>query len=224
MQKEKEKRKSFQKNPDPREIRGKPSEVIFSSDDTRASMTNSVEIDYSTNEIFIFLQSCSLEKHFFKFFERNITTIEELKDIQEGLLSEMNIPIGHQIKIQKYLKQYLNELIISKNIKEDHQQNGDLKSNVSSIIKNPIEQISEVTCNSNDSFALTAKISCWSCYKIIPKRLAIIFATKEFCSTICEDKFKSVELKECVCGNTFLKNSGICVRKIWFCSESCINI
>lgn len=57
------------------------------------------------DEIFGFLVSCGLEKYHKVFLDNGIDEMEILMEITEGHLSNLNIPLGHRLKILKNIKE-----------------------------------------------------------------------------------------------------------------------
>lgn len=189
LQKEKEKRD------------GVRNEGIFLGEVSETRSSTSVE-DRSTGEIFKFLAYCALEKYFEKFVENGITSIKELKNSSESCLETLGIPIGHRIKIAKYLKTF----------KENPEK------------QEEILMVTSEVSSGNSSYPTVLKVSCWGCYKVLAEILVYTSAFNyHFCSEKCFESFKKSEFATCKCLKEFYKKTGVSSNRVWFCSAQCLN-
>lgn len=62
-----------------------------------------------TDQILEFLQSCGLEKYLSILTENGIDELEILLELNEEHLNNLNIPLGHRLKILKKIRDYKNQ-------------------------------------------------------------------------------------------------------------------
>ena len=60
------------------------------------------------NPVYDFLENCGLEQHYKVIADHGINEVETLKEMSDSKLTELNIPLGHRIKLMKRLRSSSN--------------------------------------------------------------------------------------------------------------------
>ena len=233
MQKEKEKRQLLLSSSSIRENRTKKPEASWSPNETSSSTSASLFSDLSSQPIYQFLQSISLEKYYQNFAENCIQTIPRLQALTEEDLSRLNISLGHRLKILKYSRTFPSEQVSvppERNPSNEPPKEALQDSSVELSKKQPEVPVfitgeqQEVSIESTMSFTISPKVSCWRCFKIfaLSSSYKTVF-NYSFCSPACFSAFHRSEFLTCVCGTEFYKKTGISHNKVWYCREECIN-